>query len=286
MSAYLLWLRALTIVSFALFAERALGAAGAPCRYQENVAQTCGNLACIPANSAQPHQGDPGTCGNCGPAGVDDVGAEQCGGIACRADGTCEVSSVVSPAPVPVWPTFHLLVIDASTTLADASGYSGKPIVGAGYLFQGGLARTDPTPLPDGGWTTRVPVLYFDAGAVAAFAGNAQNLFLRLGLAAHVPSWPLGITTFGLDATYQRAGSAIWKLDTTRNVDRLGPALSIGFLYNLFISGGYLWALNHDSPQSHGAVLLSLTYMRDLTNDLVPDQFQKYIPEKLRGPER
>jgi hypothetical protein len=32
----------------------------------------------------------------------------------------------------------------------------------------------------------------------------------------------------------------------------------------------------------HGALILSLVYMRDLAGDLVPDRFRKHLPEALR----
>jgi len=259
----------------------ARSAAAAECVYNQNVQQACGALACIPADASQAHTGGHGQCGQCGPPGIDTDGTAACGGVECRADGTCAV--VLAPPPVPVWPTFHLLVVEVSTSIADAAGYSYKPVVGAGYLFLGGLGTTHPVRQLDGTSTTTVPTFYFDAGATAAFAGNAQDLFVRLGLVAHVPSWPIGIRTVGLNAVYQRTGQAIWKLDLHENGDRLGPALSVGFLYNLFVEGGYVWPLDTAAPAAHHAVVVSLVYMRDLAATLLPDQLDKYVPSQYGG---
>jgi hypothetical protein len=54
-----------------------------------------------------------------------------------------------------------------------------------------------------------------------------------------------------------------------------------GFLQNLYIRGAYVFAVA--GPDKHGAVLMSLVYMRDLFGDLVSDRFTKYLPEALQG---
>lgn len=245
-----------------------------PCRWGS--ATACAPFACLPEDpDANPDLLGPDSkayCGRC----TQDV---QCGGSRCnRAEGTCARFGP-APAPGPVWPHFSLVVADLSVNLADST--DPRPIIGVGYLFQGALGRARPVLRDQGGFLyPDLPWLYGTLGASAAFAGPAQNLFVDAGLTLYRPGLPLALTTISAGALYQRQGSAIWRLSREKNTDRLGPALTLGFLQDLYVRGAYVFRL--DGLNDHGAWILSLVYMRDLADDLVPARFKKYLPASMQ----
>ena len=233
-------------------------------------AHVCAPYACVPTDpNADPDFVKDGFCGKCTP-GHD----EQCGGSKCNPDGTCSFWDAAPPPPT-IWPHFNLFVGDVS--LAIPKGHDVEPIVAVGYLCQGAFASVRPVKEVGGPYVIEnLPWLYWNVGATAAFAGKSQNLFVDAGLTGYYPGFPLALTTISVGALYQRTGAAIWKKQTE---DRAGPALTLGFLQNLFVRFG--WLMVHgkgDNP----AIVVSLLYMRDLAGDLVPDRFQKYLPEAFR----
>jgi hypothetical protein len=248
------------------------------CTYDPGNANTCAPFACLPdvPPGTDPFQIEAGTPGFCGRCDSDRV----CGGAQCRTDtGRCSTYDA-SPAPRPVWPHFNLLIADASFNFADAG--SPKPIIGAGYLFQGAFKKTHPEKFDGHGFLTpELPRLYWNAGASLAMAGPAQNAFLDAGLTLYIPSAPAAITALSLGALYQRQGASIWKLNNgTENEDRLGPMLAVGFLQNVFLRVAYVFPLR--GPTDHGAVIVGAAYMKDLLGDVVPDRFRKFLPSKLK----
>jgi hypothetical protein len=278
----LVWVALLLALASHAAAQQCVQPAPGACTVQQNIPQSCVELACVPDDASHSQQGDPGHCKPCDTRDAD-LGAEQCGGRACLANGHCDVGIVISP-PQPIRPKFHLLIVDVTVPLVDARDARYKPIVGAGYLHQRALRSTEPVRACDGGWTSTVPSLYLDLGASLAFGGNAQNAFANAGLSWHLAGHKLAISHVSGGALYQRVGASIWELsDSTENGDRLGPYAAVGFLYNLFVRASYVWAVSHDNPHDHGAFLLSAVYMRDLIDDLVPDRFTKHIPSKYRG---
>jgi hypothetical protein len=235
-------------------------------------ANVCAPYGCVPADlNANPDLApqNTGFCGKCTP-GHD----EQCGGAKCNADGTCSFWAAAPPPPT-IWPHFSLLVGDAS--IAMTNGQDVQPIVGVGYLLQGAFTSVNPVKLVRGPYVAQnLPWLYWNLGASAAFGGASQNLFVDAGLTAYYPGFPLAITTISVGALYQRTGTAIWK---QRTQDRVGPDLTFGFLQNLFVRVAWLPLHAHGDD---AAFVVSLLYMRDLVDDLVPDRFQKYLPEAFR----
>ena len=221
--------------------------------------------------------GAPGRCGAC-------TNNDQCGGSLCmtsgEAAGTCQRYDR-TPPPRAVRPFFGLLVADLSINAADSVAM--RPIVSVGYLGQIGLGKIRPAARPDnmGFIVADPPRWYIDFGGSAAFAGPTQNVFLSAGLTYYMFDGPLAITTVALGALYQRQGTAIWEPDTSKNRDRLGPSLTVGFMQNIYLRGAYVFGM--DGPDKHGAVMLSLLYMRDLFDDLLSDRFRKYLPQAMRG---
>lgn len=256
-----------------------------PCSYQTNVKDTCGAMACRVEGVDQPDTGAPGFCGQCrfSPDPSDARGTQDCGGSNCRNNGSCASGIVVVPVE-SVRPRFHLLVVDASVGALDRDGANGKPLISAGYLLEWAFCKTKPQKLDDGGYVTYVlPEWFLHTGISAAFAGAAQNTFAELGATFYRPSLPLGMTTLTLGALYQRLGASIWNPSATdENSDRLGPAVSVGFLYNLFFRVAFVLPLENGDPSDHHALLLSVLYMQDLIGDLVPDRFRNHLPEKIR----
>lgn len=260
-------------------------APGAQCKYRGDRA-ACFPYGCVPVdqNGAAILVDDPdlvalGKPGRCGPCTNDD----QCGGAKCRmageGTGTCAPYDD-SPPPRPFRPKFGLLVADLSFNVADSTDT--RPIVSVGYLGQIALGEVRPAARPDGkGFIVEnTPRWYLDGSAAAAFAGPSQNLFVTAGLTYYLYDGPIALTTVTLGALYQRQGTAIWELDTTANRDRLGPALTLGFMQNLYLRGGWVFGLA--GPDHHGALIVSLVYMRDLFDDLVSDRFRKYLPQAMR----
>jgi hypothetical protein len=250
--------------------------------------QTCFPYGCVPVDAAgnpvpldNPDLVPPGGPGRCGVCTTND----ECGGAKCRKPGeegagTC-VAHDKSPAPRPFRPRFGLMVAELSFNLADADDT--RPIVGAGFLGQLSLETARPAVRQDGpGFIIADPPRWYaDLGATAAFAGPAQNLFVSLGVTYYLFSGPLALSTVTAGALYQRQGSAIWELDSDKNRDRLGPALTLGFMQNLYLRGAYVFGLA--GPDHHGAVIVSLIYMRDLFDDLASDRFRKYLPKAMQG---
>ena len=267
------YLACLVLLSAGVARGQTAPAAAGTCTY--GTATPCAPWACIPAAGPTANrdmlEDDKGFCGKC-------VKDPDCGGAKCRKDGTCEKYDA-PPVPGPIWPHFNLVVADVSLNVADAG--DPKPILGVGYLFQGALREARPVVRETGGWIVPdLPSLYANVGFSAALAGPSQNLFVDAGLTYYRPGMPLAMTTVSVGALYQRLGTAIWDVSSDRNSDRLGPAATLGFLQNVYLRGAYVFAL--DGPVDHGAVILSLVYMRDLTDDLVPDRFRKYQPKALR----
>jgi hypothetical protein len=237
---------------------------------------TCAPFACIPAAGPEVDRdavgpNSPGFCGKC----TEDA---DCGGAKCEvAEGTCSKYDA-PPIPRPIRPHFNLVVADVSLNLADAT--SPKPIVAVGYMYQVALREAKPMVRSGGGWITPdLPTFYLNAGVSAAFAGATQNLFADAGLTYYSPGMPVALTTLSFGALYQRLGPSIWN-GASGNSDRLGPAATLGFLQNLYVRGAYVFAVH--GPVDDGAFILSLVYMRDLADDLVPDRFKKYLPEAFR----
>jgi hypothetical protein len=238
----------------------------------------CGRFACVPSvpsgtdeNMIEPKT--PGFCGRC-------TSDRFCGGAACNQQtGVCATFKA-SPRPEPVWPHFHLMVTDVTVNLLDSS--AATPFIGAGYMFQGAFRKTHPESFDGHGYLTRdLPRIYWDVAATLAVAGPAQNLFIDAGLAFYIPAAPLFITSVALRAEYQRQGHSIWNpVNDTRNDDRLGPAIAIGILQNLYLHAAYVFALR--GPNDHGALLIGLMYMKDLLQDLVADRYQKFLPSELK----
>jgi hypothetical protein len=52
-------------------------------------------------------------------------------------------------------------------------------------------------------------------------------------------------------------------------------------MQNLYLRGAYVFGVA--GPDHHGAVIVSLVYMRDLFDDLMSDRFRKYLPESMRN---
>jgi hypothetical protein len=254
----------------------------AQCQFKGDRA-ACFPYGCIPVDAHGDVSSNPdiigiGAPGRCGPCTNND----QCGGSLCitsgedagkchRYDGT--------PPPREVRPQFGLVVADVSLNVHDSA--ETRPIVSVGYLGQIGLGKIRPAARPDGkGFVVaNPPRWYLDFGGAAAFAGPTQNLFLSAGGTFYAFSGP--ITTFGAGALYQRQGTAIWKADTTKNRDLLGPSFTVGFMQNIYLRAAYLFGL--DQPGKPDAVMLSLLYMRDLFDDLLSDRFRKYLPQAMRG---
>lgn len=248
------------------------GVVGSPCKFGIEVRETCGDYGCIVEAEAGPstHRAQIGAAGRCGPCSDD----SECGGVKCdRNSSTCKRQIQDPIAPESLRPTFHLAVADISLPLGPGEG---KPIIGAGYVFQVALSRTHPQPRPGGGWITPDPPSWYgNLGVSAAFAGERQNLFLDGGLTYYSPGMPLYLTTLGVGALYQRQGEELWDLgDEENNMDRLGPALTLGFLQNAYVRLSYGFPLRGDDD---GTWLLSLIYMRDLAKDVLPDRFRKFI---------
>ena len=219
----------------------------------------------------------PGRCGFCRTT-------EDCGGTRCRKPGeegagTC-VAQDASPLPRAFRPRFGLLVADASMNFADSA--DSRPIVSAGFMGQLSLETARPAVRSDGpGFIIADPPRWYaDLSATAAFAGPAQNLFVSLGLTYYLFSGPLALSTVTLGALYQRQGTAIWELDTDKNRDRVGPALTLGFMQNLYLRGAYVFGVA--GPDHHGAAIVSIIYMRDLFDDLASDRFRKYLPKAMQ----
>lgn len=262
-------LAVLVVCSLAMPA-RGEGIPGLPCEFRVKVRERCGDYGCVVAGEMDPDLIDPGTKGQCQPCAHD----WECGGVKCdRLSGTCKKSLQPPIPPDPFRPSFHLAVADITLT---TGGDNTDPIVGAGYLYQIALRQAHPQPRPGGGWITMdLPSWYGSLGVSAAFAGKQQNLFVDGGCTYYSPGMPLSLTTIGAGVLYQRQGEEVWDIeDDEKNSDRLGPALTAGFLQNVYLRVSYGFALR--GPDS-GAWLLSLIYMRDLTKDLLPDRFQKYL---------
>ena len=274
------------LAAIALAASPPAAAAGdhGACLYKGDRAK-CFPYGCVPVSPtgdaiSDPDLVPPGAPGLCGPC----MNNDQCGGGRCRpageeGAGTC-VPVDKSPAPRPFRPRFGLLVADLSVNFADSA--EARPIVSAGYLGQISLGEVRPAARPDGkGFIVPdTPRFYLEGGASAAFSGPTQNLFAWAGLTYYLFDGPLALTTVSVGALYQRQGTAIWDTDTAKNRDRVGPGLALGFLQNLYVRGAYVFGVA--GPDHHGAMIVSLVYMRDLMDDLLSDRFRKYLPTAMR----
>jgi len=264
------WLCAWFVLVASVYAEPALadGTLGVPCQFRMNVRDLCGDYGCVVAGVTDPDLIATGTEGTCQLCLID----AECDGLKCdRANGTCQKEIQPAIPPKAFRPSFHLAVADMTV---DSAG--GNPVVGVGYIYQVALREAHPQPRTGGGWiTSDLPSWYGSLGASAALAGERQNVFIEAGLAYYSPGMPLFLSTLGLSALYQRQGEEVWSLgDDEHNTDRLGPAFTLGFLQNAYLRLSYEFPLR--GPES-GAWLLSVIYMKDLVNDLVPDRFQKFI---------
>jgi hypothetical protein len=261
-------------------------AAPAACTFKGDP-KACFPYGCVPVDASgapvpldNPDLVPPGGPGRCGVCTTND----ECGGAKCRTTGegagTC-VAYDDTPPPRPFRPRFGLMVADVSFNFADAGDT--RPIVSAGFLGQLSLETARPAVRRDGpGFIIADPPRWYaDLGATAAFAGPAQNLFVSLGLTYYLFSGPLALSTVTAGALYQRQGTAIWEADADKNRDRVGPALTLGFMQNLYLRGAYVFSLA--GPDDHGAVIVSIIYMRDLFDDLASDRFRKYLPQAMRG---
>jgi hypothetical protein len=247
------------------------------CAFDPGKASSCAPFACVPDVPAgtDPNMILAGTAGFCGKC-TDD---RQCGGARCNTrDGLCAMFDP-SPRPEPVWPHFHLLVTDAAVNLADAT--DARPIVSAGYLFQGAFRKTRPQPFGEHGFLSAdLPRFYWQVAGTLALAGPAQNAFAEAGLTYYWPAGPWSISTLSLLAEYQRQGASIWDLgDASENGDRVGPGVSVGIMQNIFLRLAYVFPLR--GPTSHGALIVGVSYMKNLLSDLVPDRFLRFLPAKL-----
>lgn len=243
-----------------------------PCFVGCNVQATCAALSCQPA-SADSRKGDVGYCGAC-------TDARSCGGRACEA-GRCSLWA--DPiTPDPVYPLFYLLTLDATLNVLDAEPTRVLP--GVGFVFQGAFSTVKPVALDSGGWlTTELPRWYFNlGGSVSLGLSGTGQILADAGLTRYLP-WPaLFLTSLSLGPVYQRRGDAAWKFgDTDSNVDRLGGGVTLGFLYNVFFRAAYLTRVRGEAPNS-GSLIISLMYMHDLVDELVPDRFKKFIPKEFR----
>jgi hypothetical protein len=248
--------------------------------------QACFPYGCVPVDEAgkprslaNPDLVPLDSAGRCGVCTIDD----ECGGAKCRKPGEAGAGTCAaykdSPVPRPFRPRFGLMVGDLSFNFADSG--DPKPILGVGFLGQISLESVRPAVRTDGpGFIVPDPPRWYgDLGATAAFSGPTQNLFVSLGVTYYLYAGPL--TTVSGGALYQRQGTAVWKPDTDENRDRLGPSVTLGFMQNLYLRGAYVFGLA--GPDHHGAVLVSLIYMRDLFGDLVSDRFRKYLPKAMQG---
>lgn len=264
------------VLALAGRADAAGGDTRLPCKYDPNDTAACAPYACLTdvppgTDELAIPVGSPGFCGKC----QSDRG---CGGAACKSTGLCAVFDP-SPRPQPVWPHFHLLVTDVAVNLFD--GPDPRPIVSVGYLFQGAFGETKPEQFDGHGFlTSDLPRYYGNLGAVVALAGPAQNIFVDGGLTRYAPAAPLAITTLSVGFEYQRQGSAIWRPTGTVNEDRLGPAVTVGFLQNVFLRGAYVFPLHGFNDR--GALILGVSYMKDLLGDLVPDRLRKFLPAAIK----
>ena len=247
------------------------------CQYDPSETSSCAPYACVPdvPPGTDENMIAAGTAGFCGRCPSD----RFCGGAACKSNGLCAVFDP-SPRPEPVWPHFHLLVTDAAINLFDRP--DPKPMVSAGYVFQGAFAKTTPERFDGHGYlTSDLPRWYWNVGGVMALAGPAQNLFVDAGLTRYLPSAPLFVTTLALGVEYQRQGASIWRVTNGQvNDDRVGPALSVGFLQNAFVRVAYVFPLR--GPTDQGAVILGVSYMKDLLADLVPDRLKRFLPAQFK----
>jgi hypothetical protein len=194
--------------------------------------------------------------------------------------GTCKPYDD-SPPVREFRPRFGLLVADLSFNFADSA--DPRPIFSAGYLGQVALGPVRAAARADGkGFIVpNTPRWYVEGGASAALAGPSQNLFVWAGFSRYIYDGPAALTTISGGVLYQRQGTAIWDPDTSKNRDRVGLGVAFGFLQNVYLRGAYVWGVA--GPDHHGAVIVSLVYMRDLFDDLVSDRFRKYLPKAMQG---
>jgi hypothetical protein len=268
-------------VSVAVAADAEHGA----CTFRGDRA-ACFPYGCVPVSATGgaitdpdllPLSAAPGQCGPC----TNDV---QCGGSKCITQGPdagkCQKYDG-TPPPRPFRPRFGLLVADLSINFADSADT--RPIVSVGYLGQISLEEVRPAARTDGkGFIIPdTPRFYLEGGLSVAMSGPSQNLFAWAGLTYYLFNGPVALTTVSVGALYQRQGTAIWEFDADKNRDRVGPGLALGFMQNLYLRGAYVFGVA--GPDHHGAVIVSLVYMRDLFDDLMSDRFRKYLPESMRN---
>ena len=190
------------------------------CTYSRGVEKRCGPYACVVddyrpdfEDEPDPPPGTPGSCGKC-------RNASDCGGAACKHDGTC-AGWPAPTAPEPLRPRIFMLTTDLALDVMDAD----SPLVSAGFLGQFALSKTRPVALADGGWLTKdLPRWYVSTEAALAFAGPGQNFFFRLGPTYYIHTGPIYITALTAGGVYQRQGASIWDFgDDAENFQRLGP---------------------------------------------------------------
>lgn len=243
------------------------GAEELACKFRDHVRESCGALGCVTDNPDD-FSGAPGHCAPCANDVHCDIG--KCD----QSSGTCVATYTPPTTPEPVWPHFNILTADVTFNLG--GGGSNNPIVGAGYVFQGAMRSVTPTKMPDGHWHyADLPRWYWSLGGSFAMAGSQQNVFANGGVAWYQPANPFYLTTVEGGFLYQRQGSSVWSFENdTNNTDRIGPAITFGFLQNVFVRGAYEVSVR--GPDS-GGWLLSIIYAKDLESDIVPDRFKRFL---------
>jgi hypothetical protein len=259
----------------ALLCSSAPSARAQQCSYKRDVEARCANLGCLAQPGATALPGAPGVCGAC-------VTDDDCGGVQCSA-GQCAGRKAIVVTPEPWYPHYHLAIIDAAFDVHRHDGLGIDPIFGSGYWFRGAFRDISVAPARDGrgGWEANDPPRwYFHLGASLAVVSSAQNVFAEAALFHYTPVAPLAITGYSVGALYQREGQAILKLaNEAENSDRLGPALGFEFLHNLTLRVSYVLPMG--GPLNYQSVMVSLIYMKSLLSDLVPQPYQKFVPDYL-----
>jgi|GEM_PF-1837967 len=247
------------------------------CKYKtRDVVTLCAPYGCVPTGTtADPRKGSPGKCGLC-------KNDTHCGSAKCDTKtGECEAIHWKKPKiPEPFHPSFHLLTSSITLNLFDNEVPSGRFLFGVGYMFQRSFAQAQWLKLDGGGWWVRdIPKFYWELGASFSSSELSQNLFLRGGI-----SYQLNTTfTLGFSVLYQRQGSEFWSFDANaKNFNRLGPMVSLGIMNNLFIHASGVWSLKSGASPAP-TLLITVEYMFNLINDLVPQRYQKYLPKQMRS---
>jgi hypothetical protein len=199
------------------------------------------------------------------------------------AKGTCSPIEHPQVRDESVWPTFFLFTTSATLPYSGNDDEDFKPALAAGLMFEAAFAKTSPKALPDDGWKTEnLPSLYWHVGGSAAMAAGGQSLLGEAGLSWYEPDWPLALTNIGCTGLVQRQGTNVLDLgDSAAAFTRIGPAVRLGFLYNIFLRVGWVFHVQGDTGKDP-AVLVSVEWAPDLIGDVVPDRYSKYLPKRMR----